>query len=1044
MAWEVGHPLRRDGTSQRQRLLDLLRPENVPIDDRTPADLLLFLSKLAPEFVYYNFKNQPDGGWQAFFELLKNETGEINRDSIIEFLGQTQQRRDNNVFLSLLLAFFHLYTFLQDDINRLTAGHLKFNYEEVLGFKRKPAVPDQVHVLFELTPGAEPVRIPTGTTLRAGNDAKNLPLTYVTNREIVVNRATIDQIKSTLIAADGRIYAAEVANSADGLGEPLEEDPPKWATFGDPATMQLRTVGFAVASPLLLLQEGEREITLELIFDVADFPDKTLFEGLIAYGSGEEEWIRLEPPTADLNGSRITLTLVALPEHGGIVAYNNEVLDGNLNTVFPVLRLLLNPQRPAYQKLKDLQLVEVQLSVRVKVTAGEDGRVGAETLIVQNDLSVLDANSAFQPFGSEPAVGAHFYIGSREVFSKPLSRLDLRFQWAGLPDESFKNYYTEYEQHGFSFVEKYARFSVRDRGTWRRLGRTVDLFDGTNPEPFVRKMVGGFPSSIQSEVVEFDEFASGINRGFIRLTLQTDFLHRAYPIVFAKVAALGNSGDFPNEPYTPTLQSISLGYETTVQSISLDRAMDEAALFHILPFGSDELEFSGSAPFLPQLAAGTLYLGIKELDPPQNLHLLFQMAEGSADSTNNVLTEDIEWHYLTASGWRDQPLSGGEIFIDTTEGLQKSGIIAVSIGSDATKDATLLPTELHWLRAQLKARAVGTLPVDPAGAARAIDIHPQAITAEFADSNNDPNHLRQPLEADRITALVESNSAIGAVSQPYASFGGVVAEPDEKFFTRVSERLRHKQRAAGLWDYERLVLEGFPQIYKVKTLPHTGYVENQYNEFLPGQTTVVVIPQLRNQNAVNFFQPRVSVALVAEIRRYLRSLTTFFIGNRDNSLHVINPRYEPIQLSMSVGFRESFDGGFYAEVLNDALRRFLSPWAFEEGVDIQFGGKVYKSQLLAFVEEQDYVDYVTDFKLFHVNAGPGIGEMCVQIDFVVRSNSVGNEVEVATATTEASILVSADQHEITVLQPGVFPCDEPDICGEGIGCWYVDIDFIVS
>ena len=71
MAWEVGHPLRRDGTSQR--LLDLLRPENVPIDNRLPQDLMLFLSKLAPEFVYYNFQNQPDGDWQDFFKSLENE-----------------------------------------------------------------------------------------------------------------------------------------------------------------------------------------------------------------------------------------------------------------------------------------------------------------------------------------------------------------------------------------------------------------------------------------------------------------------------------------------------------------------------------------------------------------------------------------------------------------------------------------------------------------------------------------------------------------------------------------------------------------------------------------------------------------------------------------------------------------------------------------------------------------------------------------------------------------------------------------------------------
>ncbi|MFO0795313.1 MAG: hypothetical protein U0586_14780 [Candidatus Brocadiaceae bacterium] len=60
------------------------------------------------------------------------------------------------------------------------------------------------------------------------------------------------------------------------------------------------------------------------------------------------------------------------------------------------------------------------------------------------------------------------------------------------------------------------------------------------------------------------------------------------------------------------------------------------------------------------------------------------------------------------------------------------------------------------------------------------------------------------------------------------------------------------------------------------------------------------------------------------------------------------------------------DETFYVEKMQEAITRFLSPWAaFPGGGSPSFGGKVYKSVLINFVEDLPYVDYVTDFQLFH-------------------------------------------------------------------------------
>jgi len=131
-----------------------------------------------------------------------------------------------------------------------------------------------------------------------------------------------------------------------------------------------------------------------------------------------------------------------------------------------------------------------------------------------------------------------------------------------------------------------------------------------------------------------------------------------------------------------------------------------------------------------------------------------------------------------------------------------------------------------------------------------------------------------------------------------------------------------------------------------------------------------------------------------------------FIGSRVScfvKLHVNNPQFEEVRVNMSVRFYDGFDQTFYTNTLQESILRFLSPWAFPEGGNPTFGGKVYKSVLIDFVEELPYVDFVTDVQLFHDIAG-------------VKGTVDQNEIEGSLAV---SILVSvpAKKHLITVINP---------------------------
>ncbi|MEO8960803.1 MAG: hypothetical protein ABI325_02915, partial [Ginsengibacter sp.] len=85
------------------------------------------------------------------------------------------------------------------------------------------------------------------------------------------------------------------------------------------------------------------------------------------------------------------------------------------------------------------------------------------------------------------------------------------------------------------------------------------------------------------------------------------------------------------------------------------------------------------------------------------------------------------------------------------------------------------------------------------------------------------------------------------------------------------------------------------------------------------------------------------------------------------------------------------DESFYKKLLNNEIEKFLCPWAFADGKEISFGGKISKSTLLNFVEERPYVDFVTCFKMNHI---------------IRRNVEVKPDVEEAVASTSLSILVS--------------------------------------
>ncbi|MBI1227583.1 MAG: hypothetical protein GC192_20285 [Bacteroidetes bacterium] len=945
---------------------------------------------------------------------------------------------------ALFLAFLRLMEYARDHANTLTARHLDYYYKEVLQLKKRPAEPNQAHLVFELAKHKESHLIPSGTAFKAGKDSAGKPVEYHLSEDFVANRASVSRLQSLHHAS--QLFAFPISNSKDGRGAELDSEDGQWDAFVRTGTSSdLAKVGFAIASHYLYLREGERRIRLRL--KAAVLPKNALSklafcQAFDYYLTGEKGWVKATLDTAKITGGNLTANIeIPLLLDGGqpaIVPLSAKPHGDQLPEGLPTLKVLLRQDGGANLSVRSLQEMSISpAQSALEVAVGYDdfdsntpNGQGLKDLQIVSKLGTLKPDKPFLPFGPQPEKGDALIIGSDEALQKAGASFQFQVHWKGLPDWRGDLDYDWVNE----FTPRLNLLTLKN-GVWESAGATdndglpgLKVFnEEINPKSEFVFPPKRFPLLAgQDAEPHFDQRSYGVGsrNGYFRLELLGDFGHKLYqmtlPRYLMRVALqpdtlVSNRGTLrdlvyklvdgryvpkniftftqdyvehfskamPTPPYTPELESLSLSYMATV---SLADATTD--FYQITPFGF--CEAAGQSPAnLPLLKGwqtqGELFIGVEGLKPPQNLSLLFQLAEGSADPTVLKPEKHLTWSYLSGNEWRD--FTSAE-FSDQTGQLTQSGILRFSVPKDATNDDTrILPKGIHWLRMSLTEK--------PEAICKIISITAQAALATFADNDNAANFLAAQTPAGTVAKFVLPDSAVKKLVQPYATFGGRQEEAEENFYTRVSERLRHKQRAITIWDYEHLVLEAFPQIFKVKCLNHTRFEpaetgkEKIYNELAPGHVTVVTIPDLLNRNAIDPLRPYTNLGDLELIKAFLQKHVSCFV-----QLHLHNPVYEEVRVKFRVKFFPGVDETFYTALLKKTIVQYLAPWAFGDSRDIRFGGKIYKSALIDLVEEQPYVDFVTEFQLFHEASGEDREEVQASIALAVLTPAPAERQEV--------------------------------------------------
>jgi hypothetical protein len=1040
------NPLKRDGTSQSSRLLHELLPGYVSVDERSMQDLAEYAFKIASEFKFFHFDGIMDTStdWQPFFDLADSDWENFDLDTYLKGLKETQE---SDPHIALFLAFLTLFKIAQKDLNTITQRHLEFYYRDVLKFSEKPAIPDQVILIFKLAKQVNQHLITKGTDLKGGKDAIGVQRIYDVIRNTAVSKASISEIRAvftnlnnefTSLAKDPlnihKIYASSIANSSDGVGADLETEQKEWRTFGRPSFPNIKRtssnalnadrpfarIGFAVASPILFLEEGNRTVTVSFSLNkTVTIPgtDALKKNEWKAFLSGEKEWISATIKSVSTAAKTLTIVLEIGEDLDPIVKYDGKTLFEPIDTKWPVLKLELNQsaqRNPAlYKLLKSAKVKDISLTTHV---------TGVRNVIIQNDEGILDNTKPFMPFGSRPKKGSQFLIGSWEVFQKKLTSLKLRFRWKGMPEQSFGGYYHDYGSYEPENSLYTVNVSLLEDRQWRAIDGNRPLITNKDGNAIADNTYLTYDETKRSliniiDVEElkkiesapdlpiFKKWETSSQQGFMKFTLKKDFGHLAYPNAFANQAIAlskhktGTPPKLPNTPYTPQFEDFVIEYTASIKfQPKKDGNVDE--FYHLHPFGAGKQSGSARPYIIPKYTnEGELYIGIKDLEPRQTLSILYQIAEGSANP--DKLQQYVKWSFLSKNKWVpfDEKT---QILYEETNGLLKSGIISFDFPKTANELNTILPSGMHWIRAAVLK--------DSDAICDLIDIQAQAVPARFADNGNDPNHLATSLPNGTVKKLVKSDASVDKIAQPYASFDGKMEEASAAFYKRVSERLRHKQRAITIWDYEHLVLEAFPSIYKVKCANHTKFTGtiSGYSEIAPGHVSLVIIPNVTNKNAVNPLQPKTSLNTLSEVEKYISKTMSPSV-----ELHVHNPLYEQVCVSFNVKFRPKIDTGIFSIKLNEEIKSFLAPWAYSCSDDIPFGGRIHKSRVLNFVEERSYVDYVTCFKMFHI----------VPND---PDNNPTKDIEEAIASTQVSILGSCENHTIDPIPDTSDGCFCPD------------------
>ena len=952
--------------------------------------------------------------WRLFLAFFKVLTLIVSKAEKA-FHSALHGRSDHPPHIALFLAFVQLFRrYHQAEMNALLGKHLIYYYRDILRLQERREIPDRVHIIFEIAQNLETYRLKKGTLLLGGKDLIGIDRLYALADELVINKAKLVEkqnlyfykvLQPNTINKYSKIpIRLPAADMKDGVKVPYTEGGKMWHPLS----------GLPVFQKVFFKKERRY---FEQSFDGRFFPSSA--EALVSAPgliiSTPELWM-------DKSDSRtITITFQDV---------NLENVPLTLK-ISPLIEQSINQISPPLPSSED-QLGNVFFIEKGKITIHLTSDFSAITPLKEdktNPLSTLE-----NPFILIQAIkGANYEDYKNLKFSSckiNTSSSGLRNVTLQLGDTSFPAT-SEIPLVG-STAANFAQSLTLYASAPELAVKNIDFIKNKPNVLSVNNQFtfGAWQPIVKEQIIKLNSDAFE-NVSQIKYSSNT-------PYTFYKQTVTINPPAANNQPiniYKIPSESIYIDYTSEPISLLLPNEFNANSphklyFFDFLDGYSEVNQFSmvpdnklpefdapiqlasfqnssGTIPITtlakPKFADGNLRLAFELLQPGQSLSLLFHFADGTGNP-DHIAPDEIVWSYLRQNQWVRIPPQ--YILLDETLGLRQTGIIKIQIPSDINSGNTAAKgkegrfIDLFWIQASASEDQDNNIYVD--ALPMLIDIYPQAGTAVFENHNNDLAHIEKGLPESTITQLRFRDTSVSKVKQPFASFNGRLSEAGDRlaYYRRISERLRHKQRAITIWDYERLTLETFPKVAIAKCLSHTRDIDVERLNYV----TLGVVPYPERMVGDRKFYPIFNAGDLEAIERYLNRHNTFFVsgwgggvvcccdsttpttttgqvvdGNvttridhdHDCCCHdgeyllVRNALFEPIRLQVCVKFRLGKDIFFYKKQLNEDLKAFLAPWATHNSTPLLFGSSIYTTELLRFLENMDYIDVVMSIRFKH-------------------------------------------------------------------------------
>lgn len=921
---------------------------------------------------YYNPEMRVYGHFDDFLDEIKR-IGDMPNPP--EFDGNMEPSQ------AILYTFlYNLQEIRQNFFQKWKKQYVPWYINQILNVQSKPLASDSTWISFQ-SGVTENLYIKKGTRFTCSEALTEDKVYYRLTEDTEVN--PIQVVKAYLL----HLEKNEAIFPANLFDFPIALHKKNYyvETNAEPSENNPQSVGMQLTSPSLLLESGKRKVALSMqtekympltfgqkrkivrLFQLKKEQEPYLSQKEIRTNSyinllsslfyleisTEKGWENIENYTVNLDDGNLNIQFLLEENFPPTVACNSET--HKITAEYPGLKIMLNHNAWLYPYawLRNFYIEKIIINTKVE---------NMGNLLFYNDLGLVDTSKPFPPFGINTEQGAWFVIGNYEIAKKNLRSIGVKIEWQQLPAQEnglhdyYSNYHEDINNHSFKIRPEYLadyKWHNTENAAPFYLFSTLIKENNGQPEALGKLINETLWQDIRIKELppirtkkENYEYSAQTKNGFFRFTLDEPGMglgEKHYRQLYTRLLM---SKDFRqgkeiklNEPLNPLVNRITLSYEASDKiDLRTYPQTEENRLYHIHPLGEQQIypkQDNRPLPFVYGLNYDyTVLFGLQNVKGDETLNLYFEFQPIKEEVSLSSLPA-IAWYW--GDGYHWERLPDETILRNTTQNLLTNGFLKLYIPSVPEKNFRDADG-LLWIAAGIEKNGQYAAPL--------LKLH-----TNVAKVTKDPAQLEK--KRPEKFFLNESEKEIPGVTNitQVATFGqGQDPEIEKEKFRRISEYVSHRHRAVTARDYERITLQVFPEIKKVKCLYD---VEKK-------KVLLVVIPVLAEEEL--YERPCAQPELLLNVEKYFRKYTSPFV----RSIDAIHPVYEEIIVRCEVTLTwTNYSNAASRAMLTKVMNLLIAPWQ-NTNEPPSFGYSFTMQEMYDKLVKLNQVEEMKQFSIIHI------------------------------------------------------------------------------